>query len=192
MAHATHQKAARTSTRKKKSIPISWVIVAVLLAAGGAYYVYSDTEPTAQAALDYTAEEIVYQRPFRAIHEMRGGPPIPFLPADQPQPKIAVPSDYHSFGVIGAKAVVKRKFLVRNEGEAPLTISRAYTTCGCTTADFTARVIPPGKAALVTLVFNAGFHDTRGQNVKRGIIIENNDRGDSKAEIWVKATVGWK
>ena len=58
-------------------------------------------------------------------------------------------------------------------------------------ADFTARVIPPGKAALVTLVFDAGFHDVRGQTVKRGIIIENNDRGKSKAEIWTRASVTW-
>ena len=94
---------------------------------------------------------------------MRAGPPIPFLPADQPQPKIILPDSHHDFGQVGAKAVVKRKFLVCNEGEAPLTISRAYTTCGCTVADFTARVIPPGKAALITLVFDAGFHDVRGQ-----------------------------
>jgi hypothetical protein len=163
--------------------------VVLLLVGGGGYYVLIDADPAAQAALNYAEEDVVSNRPFRAIHEMRAGPPIPFLPADQPQPKIAVPIDYYDFGQIGAKSVVKRKFLVRNEGDAPLTISRAYTTCGCTTADFTARVIPPGKAALVTLVLDAGFHDVRGKTVKRGIVIENNDREKSKAEIWVRASV---
>jgi hypothetical protein len=56
-------------------------------------------------------------------------------------------------------------------------------------ADFSARIIPPGKAALITLIFDAGFHDVRGQVVKRGIVIENNDRKSSKAEIWVRAAV---
>ena len=76
-----------------------------------------------------------------------------------------------------------------NTGEAPLTISRAYTTCGCTTAEITARTIPPGKVASVTLTFDAGFHETAGQTVRRGLIIENNDPRNPKAEIWIQATV---
>jgi hypothetical protein len=189
MAHTAHRKSARSRAAGKDSIPIHWIIIAVLVLAGVGMFVWAEAGPGAPAPLEYAQEEVAHDRPFRAIHEMRAGPPIPFLPADQPQPKIVVPSSFYDFGQIGAKAVVKRRFLVRNEGDAPLTISRAYTTCGCTVADFTARVIPPGKAALVTLILDAGFHDVRGQTVKRGIIIENNDRRKSKAEIWTRATV---
>jgi hypothetical protein len=88
--------------------------------------------------------------------------------------------------------VVERTFIVRNEGEALLTISRAYTTCGCTTAEFSASVIPPGKVATVKVIFDAGFHDTAGQTVRRGVIIENNDPNQSQAEIWVQAAVNLK
>jgi hypothetical protein len=190
------RKAKRKSTparasgaAKKKPLPFHWIVAAALLIAGGGYYALTYAEPAAEVAPDTANEDVVYNRPFRAIHEMGGGPRIPFLPADQPQPKIAVPNSFYDFGRVGAKAVVKRRFLVRNEGDAPLTISRAFTTCGCTVADFTARVIPPGKASLVTLVFDAGFHDVRGQTVKRGIIIENNDRSKPKAEIWTQASV---
>lgn len=189
MVHKAHRKKASSKARKKQSFPVHWIVVAVALLGGVALYVWSDAEPTAQAALVYAEEDVARDRPFRAIHEMRAGPPIPFLPADQPQPKIVLPDSYYDFGRVGPKSVVERKFLVRNEGEAPLTISRAYTTCGCTVADFTARVIPPGKAALVTLIFDAGFHDVRGQTVKRGIIIENNDRSNAKAEIWTRASI---
>jgi hypothetical protein len=191
MARTAHRKSTRTRARKRKTIPTHWVMLAVLLVAGGAFFVLAEAGPTVPAPLVYAEEEVAHDRPFRAIHEMGAGPPIPFLPADQPQPRIVVPSAYYDFGQVGAKAVVRHKFLVRNEGEAPLTISRAYTTCGCTTAEFTAREIPPGKAALITLVLDAGFHDVRGQVVKRGIIIENNDRRNAKAEIWTRASVAW-
>lgn len=191
MARKAKRKSRAAKAPGTRWLPIYAIAAAALLLAGGGYYVLTNAKSSAQAALGYAVEDVVHNRPFRAIHEMGAGPPIPFLPADRPQPKIAVPVDYYDFGKVGATAVVTRKFLVRNEGQAPLTISRAYTTCGCTTAEFTAREIPPGKAALVTLVFDAGFHDVRGQTVKRGIIIENNDRANSKAEIWTRAAVAW-
>lgn len=170
-------------------VPFSWLFAGVVVLLGGAFWYMGSAEPAPQPPIEYTADEIAHTRPFRAVHEMGAGRPISFLPPDRPQPKIVVPSTYFDFGVVGPTAIVKREFLVRNEGDAPLTISRAYTTCGCTVADFSARVVPPGKAALVTLIFNAGFHDVRGQVVKRGIIIENNDRDASTAEIWVRAAV---
>ena len=171
------------------ALPFSWVFAGIVVLLGGAYWYMSGSEPEAQMPIVYTADEIAHTLPFRAIHEMGGSVPIPFLPADQPQPKIVVPNTYVDFGVVGPRAIVEREFLVRNDGDAPLTISRAYTTCGCTVADFTARIVPPGKSALITLIFDAGFHDVRGQVVKRGIIIENNDRTSSRAEIWVRAAV---
>lgn len=171
------------------ALPFSWVLAGMAVLLGGGFWYMSGSEPAAQAPILYTAEEIAHSKPFRAIHEMSGSVPIPFLPKDGPQPKIVVPSTYSDFGVVGPRDIVKREFLVRNEGDAPLTISRAYTTCGCTVADFTARIVPPGKASLITLIFNAGFHDVRGEVIKRGIIIESNDRTSSRAEIWVRAAV---
>lgn len=173
---------------RRKPVRFWMVMAAVLVVAGGAY-LYLSGQWVDQPPRDYAEEEVVHGKSFRAVHEMGGGPPIPFLPKDEPQPQIVVPEGIYDFGRIGPTAVVKYRFAVRNTGAAPLTISRAYTTCGCTTADFTARVIPPGKVALVTLTFDAGFHDTRGKGVRRGVIIENNDRRQSRAEIWTRASV---
>ena len=192
MSRKAKKKRAPPIAPKKKSVPFYWVMIGLIIAAVGGYYLLINTDQTAQAVPSYAEEDVARDRPFVAIHEMGGGPQIPLLPADQPQPKISVPSDYYNFGQVGPRDKVRRKFVIRNEGEAPLTISRAYTTCGCTTAEFTARVIPPGKVALVTLIFDAGFHDARGQTVDRGIIIENNDRSNSKAEIWTRASVAWR
>jgi hypothetical protein len=37
--------------------------------------------------------------------------------------------------------------------------------------------------------FDAGFHDARGQTVRRGIIIENNDPTNPQIELWAQASV---
>jgi len=190
--NAKRKSAAPNPPKKKKSVPFYWVMFGVIAAAAGGYYLLTDTDRSAQAVPSYSEEEVARDGSFVAVHKMQAGPSIPFLPAGGPQPKISIPADYYNFGSVGPRDVVRRKFIVRNEGEAPLTISRAYTTCGCTTAEFSARIIPPGKLALVTLVFDAGFHDARGQTVDRGIIIENNDRGKPTAEIWTRAAVAWR
>ena len=179
---------AQRQTRRKNMIAIAILIVALLMVAGSLFAYFSESE-TATAALDYGPEDIVYDQPFRAIHEMGDGPAIPFLPSDQAQPAIAVSEKSYDFGSIGPTDIVERTFVVFNTGNAPLTISRAYTTCGCTTADITARSIPPGKVAEITLTFDAGFHDTAGETVRRGLIIENNDPRQSQAEIWIQASV---
>ncbi len=143
------------------------------------------------AEFDYTEADIEYGEPIHAIHEMTGAAldEISFLPKDGPQPQIAVSETTHGFGEVGATEVVTYDFVIKNVGDAPLTITRAYTTCGCTTADFTASVIPPGKVTIMTLVFDAGYHDLSGQSVRRGVIIENNDPNVPELELWVSAKV---
>lgn len=169
---------------------VGFGILTSLLILGAGYGYWNQV----QTLFKYSPEDVAKDKPLRTGHnhsaiEHQGGT-IPFLPKDQPQPKISVSQTFYDFGDVGAKAIVKKTFLIRNTGQGTLTISNAYTTCGCTTADFSSSVIPSGKVALVTVTFDAGFHDTRGQTVRRGIIIENNDPNQSKVEIWVKASVG--
>jgi hypothetical protein len=179
----------RRKERQRKAVTLTVLVVGLLL-VGWSVYAYAVGQQVDQAALAYTEADVVYDRPISAIHEMGEGPAIPFLPRDQAQPAILVPEKAYDFGSIGPQDVVERKFIIRNNGEAPLTISRAYTTCGCTTAEISASVIPPSKVAEVTLVFDAGFHeDAAGQTVQRGLIIENNDPRQSQSEIWIQATV---
>lgn len=183
------QIARRQQHRQKRNLVSIALGVAglLLLAAGG--YLYLQQQQEAEAATEYTEADVAREQPFVAEHEMGDGPPIPFLASSQPQPNIVVPERSYNFGRIGPQDVVERTFIVRNDGAATLTISRAYTTCGCTTAEFSASVIPPGKVATVKVIFDAGYHDTAGQTVRRGIIIENNDPDHSQAEIWVQAAV---
>jgi hypothetical protein len=104
-------------------------------------------------------------------------------------PQADLSSGFYDFGSISSQAVVQRDFLLINNGNAPLVISKAHTTCGCTTANLTASIIPPGQASRITMVFNAGFHDVAGQTVRRGLILTTNDPDHPELEIWVQASV---
>jgi hypothetical protein len=174
--------------RRKRQLAIMVALGGVILLAAAGWGRWSNRQVVA-AAIDYGPADVSHDQPYYAVHEMGSGPPIPFLPKDGPQPEIRLGGDFHDFGSIGPTEVVSRDFVIANTGEAPLTISRAYTTCGCTTADFTSSVIPAGKVSIVTVTLDAGVHDVRGQTVRRGVIIENNDPSSSNTEIWVQASV---
>jgi hypothetical protein len=186
---AARQRASKRRQQKRLIQLVVMVIAGVALIAAG-WYIFAGRN-SAQAAIDYGPEDVVSDSPLHAVHEMEPSnlASIPFLPKNSPQPKIAILEDFYSFGSVGATEVVQHEFAIANVGDAPLTISRAYTTCGCTTADFTATVIPPGKVSIMTLTFDAGFHDARGQTVRRGVIIENNDPRNPQVEIWTQAAV---
>ncbi len=181
---------ARKRRKLRKILPATLLVVLGVGFIGAAWYLLAGRS-SAQTGFEVNSEDVVYDQPLTAVHEME--PPslasIKFLPKDGPQPKISISEDFYNFGSIGATDVVTHDFAITNIGEAPLTINRAYTTCGCTTADFTATIIPPGKVSLVTMRLDAGFHDVRGQTVRRGIIIENNDPKNPQVEIWVQAAV---
>ena len=181
---------ARNRRKQRRVMPAILLVVVGVGLIASAWYLLAGRS-SAQAGIEYKSEDVVYGQPLIAIHEMEPSnlASIPFLPEDGEQPKISISEDFYDFGSIGPTDLVTHEFEIANLGEAPLTISRAYTTCGCTTADFTATVIPPGKVSVVTMRLDAGFHDVRGQTVRRGIIIENNDPKNPQVEVWAQAAV---
>ena len=182
------QEARSRAAKRKQNTVLIMIAGGVLILAVSGWTLWKNNEEAA-AAFDYSPQDVSYDQPLEAVHEMDQGPPIPFLPSSGLQPQIAFNESYYNFGSIGPTDVVTHDFVVANLGEAPLTISRAYTTCGCTTAQFTSAVIPPGMVSEVTIELDAGMHDVRGQTVRRGLIIESNDPKQSTTEIWVQATV---
>ncbi len=178
----------KSRVQKKTWLPLTVIVIGFVLILGGLVW-YVTGNDTAVASIEYHPDDVAHDQPFVAVHEMGEGPKIAFLPRDEPQPKIQISEANYDFGNIGPQDIVEHEFVIRNVGEAPLTISRAYTTCGCTTAEISARIIQPGEVATVKLIFDAGFHDAAGQTVRRGLIIENNDPNQSQAEIWTQASV---
>lgn len=165
---------------RRHVVLIALALAAVLAALAGLWLI------RAQAAAPV---EVVYNQPLRAGHAM----PLSWLPAQAAstgRPQAALPVEFYDFGAVGSRDVVRHDFLIINRGSAPLVIQSVSTTCGCTTAEITASVIPPGKASRATLIFDAGYHPVAGQTVRRGLILETNDPERSELEIWVQAEVG--
>lgn len=141
----------------------------------------------------FSPADVVYGESFHASHAMMVADGSNFpnsLPVGTgASPDIQVSEGFFDFGEVGANQVLKHTFVIANLGQAPLVIVQAYTTCGCTAADFTAAKIPPGKVALMTLQFDPGYHEMHGTTVRRGVMIATNDPEHPVQEIWIQATV---
>jgi hypothetical protein len=83
-------------------------------------------------------------------------------PANVSLPRLDLPSVSHDFGSIPKRPDVAHVFAVQNTGDADLQIGNLLTSCGCTTAELSSSVIPPGKRADLTVTFDPDFHATRG------------------------------
>lgn len=141
----------------------------------------------------YSPADILYGEKIHAVHEM--GPRNNSrdtgytLASSAGKPEIRLSENFYDFGEVNSQKVLTRTFVIANSGKAPLILQRAYTTCACTMADFTATEIPAGKVILMTLQFDPGYHDLRGKTVRRGVIFETNDPDHPTQEIWVQASV---
>jgi hypothetical protein len=117
--------------------------------------------------------------PIEGWHDMAHLPdpnqPGRTVPPDQPQPDADVPVTEYDFGTIPpGPGNVSQVYYIQNTGTEPLEISNVTTSCGCTRALLSSRVIPPGTRADLTAIFDPDYHDTAGP-VKRVIWLETND-----------------
>jgi hypothetical protein len=75
-------------------------------------------------------------------------------------PRAEVPKTEHAFGTIDTGSSGSHRFVIRNTGGGPLTLTRGSTSCSCTVSDFESadggspdarKVVPPGAETLVTV-----------------------------------------
>jgi hypothetical protein len=109
-------------------------------------------------------------------------------PADTPVPRLDMPSTSYDFGRIYEAWDVTHTFAVQNTGDADLLIGNLVTSCGCTTAELSSNVIPPGHRADLTVTFDADYHPTNGP-VLRLVWFATNDPTRPWIEVRVTADV---
>ncbi len=88
-----------------------------------------------------------------------------------PKTEIQFADTKHSFGRIKEGDVVKHAYHFRNAGKAPLLISRAEASCGCTVPSFPKEPIAPGAEGDITVQFDS--HNKQGHQQKAVLIWSN-------------------
>jgi hypothetical protein len=76
-------------------------------------------------------------------------------PNDIPLPEFTFEVDQHHFGVITQGEKVSYSFKFKNTGKAPLIISSANASCGCTVPEYTKDPVAPGDEGHINVTYNS-------------------------------------
>tara|TARA_R110000850_G_scaffold218852_3_gene344484 strand:- start:84340 stop:84855 length:516 start_codon:yes stop_codon:yes gene_type:complete len=86
----------------------------------------------------------------------------------------------HDFGKIAQGTNVEHMFTFTNTGEAPLIVSDAKGSCGCTVPEFTKDPIAPGETGEMLVKFNGSGQNQRTITVN---ISANTQKGTERVTI---------
>jgi len=105
--------------------------------------------------------------------------------ADGPRPRAIVPEAVWDGGKVAPGEKIVHDFVIRNEGDAPLTLTDVRPACGCTVAEFD-ETIAPGAAGKVHAVLDTSSF--KG-GIAKGITVLTDDPQNPRLELTMKAMV---
>lgn len=70
-------------------------------------------------------------------------------------PSLRFTDTAHSFGTISEGETVEYSFPFTNTGDAPLLVTGASASCGCTVPDYPREPLAPGKGGAIRVTFNS-------------------------------------
>jgi len=70
-------------------------------------------------------------------------------------PELSFANESHDFGTINEGQVVETEFKFTNTGKAPLIISSAQGSCGCTVPEYPNAPVAPGEEGVIRVSFNS-------------------------------------
>jgi len=130
--------------------------------------------------------------PISGFHDMNHlpGAPVPTQTVTEgaSRAKVDLPVSRWDWGTIPKTPPVRQIFPIQNTGDKPLLIASVVTSCGCTTADLTSSVIPPGQRADLVVTFDPNYHEASGP-VTRLVWLETNDPEMPLVELRADANV---
>lgn len=105
-------------------------------------------------------------------------------------PRLEFDRKTHDFGIVPlAQGIVATKFTVRNTGAEILRIGDISTSCGCTSAEISAKEILPNKNAILTVRFDPSVHPEPQEKFFRTVFISSNDPATPEAEVTISVDV---
>lgn len=100
-------------------------------------------------------------------------------------PRAKVDEPQFDFGRMDPLTMGSHVFVVRNEGDGPLTLRKGPTTCKCTLSRLAGQEIPPGGEGRVELEWNTGRHP----NYSHSATIYTNDPTRKEIQLGVAGRV---
>lgn len=102
-------------------------------------------------------------------------------------PVMSFDNKEHDFGVIEQGTHVEHLFTFTNTGDAPLVITDAKGSCGCTAPNFTREPVNPGERGEVLVKFNGS-----GQNQRNNTVTLTTNTASGTERLSIKAFVNPK
>lgn len=194
-------KMRRTNQTPKSISPAQFVIlsVSVIGVAAGLVFAYGWGPSTSvsyqQSAIqnDNPVPLSTRGKPISGWHDMANQPSYTYRtppPKDTPQPDVTVTPANRDLASVGSKDVINLNYAVINQGNQDLIVDSMSTSCGCTTAELSNNIIPPGTRADLKVRFDVGFHKVEhGERVARIVWLKTNDPDTPIAAARVTATI---
>lgn len=91
----------------------------------------------------------------------------------------------HNFGTFSISKPQTVTFSFTNTGDKPLVIQQAFSSCGCTVADFTKQPIEPGKKGEVKVTYDG--KNTYAGPFKKPVTVRSN-ASNSLVRIYIEGT----
>ena len=98
-------------------------------------------------------------------------------------PVIAIDEETHDFGVFEKEQKGEHTFVVRNEGNANLSLKVLNKSCSCTSVDLSRATVPPGRDAHITIHWEP---NTSGGSYQQGVEIGTNDPARLRFQLAVR------
>ena len=96
-------------------------------------------------------------------------------------PTMKFEEEVYDFGTITAGETVEHEFTFKNTGNAPLVISNARASCGCTVPSYTDQAIQPGESGNMLVKFNS--RGKKNQQNKMVRVTANTEKGTESIRI---------
>lgn len=96
-------------------------------------------------------------------------------------PVMSFEEEVYDFGTITAGESVEHEFTFKNTGEAPLVVSNAKASCGCTVPNWTKDPVQPGESGSLMVKFNS--RGKKNQQNKMVRITANTEKGTETVRI---------
>ena len=100
-------------------------------------------------------------------------------------PQITLDKEVHDYGTIKQGANGTSEFTIKNTGNAPLIVSRAKGSCGCTVPEWPKEPIMPGESAVMTVKYDT----KRIGAINKSVTISSHATNAETKVVRIKGTV---